>query len=161
VNSLLRLAACASLLGLFCVGAFALFPAAVGDAGLDLTEWFRCQRILDIEERRGEEITRLQGEAMQRHHAKNAVARELIAGRLTLAEATARFADLPGPPPHMVELLRRCYGGVTAEESMCRHVIEWSCQILELEKQTEQSRALRDRLEKELQSLRPGAQLPQ
>jgi hypothetical protein len=161
VNSLLRLAACASLLGLFGVGAFALFPAAVGDAGLDLTEWFRCQRILDSETQRGEEISRRQGEAIQRHHAKNAAARELIAGRLTLAEATSRFADLPGPPPHMVELMRQCYGGVTAEESMCRHVIEWSCQLLEMEKHMEQSRTLRDRLEKELQSLRPGVQLPQ
>jgi hypothetical protein len=158
MNPLLRLAGCASLLGLFFLGAFAFLPVFEDEAGFNPGEWLRYRQIFESETERGEELEQQNGRAIERHHAKNAIARELIAGRLSLAEAVRRFDDLPFPPANMRDLLRRCYGGASDAESMTRHVIEWTCQLLDREPDREA--ALRARLEAELRSAVRDAQDP-
>jgi hypothetical protein len=150
MNSLLRLASCASFLGLFFVGVYAFYPVVLEDAGLDFAEWIRCRRTFDNETERGEELSQQRLFAIERHLAKNQIARDLIAGKLSLAEAADRFGELPHPPRRMWELLRLYHGAGNDEEIMRRHVLDWTCTLLE----DEPARALRARLENELRSPR-------
>jgi hypothetical protein len=156
MNSMLRLAGCASFLGLFFVGAYAFCPVVLEDAGLDIAEWIRCRRTFDSETERGEELSQRRQFAVERHLAKNQIARDLIAGKLSLAEAADRFGELPHPPRRMRELLRLYQGSATDEEIMGRHVIDWACTLQENE--PARVDALRARLEKELQEYLHNAQ---
>jgi hypothetical protein len=155
MNSLSRLAVCAGLLGLFFLTAYAFCPASVRDAGLDLMEWVRGRRDLDSEAERGEELSRKQQFAIERHLAKNRIASDLIGGRVSLAEAVAQFATLPHPPERMRELMR-FYHGTPApdEEILIQHVIDWACLLLDEE--PDRAAAVRVRLENERQALRGG-----
>ena len=65
--------------------------------------------------------------------AKDAIARELIAGRLSLAEATRQVIEMPGATEFLRRFVRDRFPGATAEESVSRHVIQWTCDLLERE----------------------------
>jgi hypothetical protein len=153
MNSLPRLAVCTCFLGLFFVGAYAFCSAVVEVAGPDLAEWIRCWRTFDSETGRGEELSQQCQYALERHQAKNQIARDLIAGRLSLAEAAARFAELPHPSQRMREMLRFYHGtAATDEEIMSQHVIDWACLLLEEE--PARAAAVRHRLENEWRAQR-------
>jgi len=156
VNQFLRLACCASILGLFFVGIYFVCPALLDDAGLDFSEWARCQQIFDSESERGEELSQRHGQSVKRLMAKDEIARDLIACKLSLAEAVKRFDDLPSPPARMHELIRLQFGGASDEESMSRHVIEWACQLLG--DQPDKVAAQRARLENEMRANEHNAQ---
>jgi len=154
MNSLLRLAGCAGFLGLCVVVTYALFPCVPEWAGMDLMKWIGCQRMLDREATRTEELSRRQHHSNERILAKDRIARDLIAGRMSLAEAARRFGALPHAPAPLREQLRADYVGASEEECMCRHVIEWACQLTR--NQPGEAEALRRRLEEELRAnLRP------
>jgi hypothetical protein len=156
VKALLRLAGCASFVGLCFAGAYALFPDAPARGGLDLAECFRCQRAFDSETARCEELERLQRLSRDRMRAKDQIALELIADRLSLTEAARRFEELPDAPAWLWFQLRADYAGVGKEECMCRHVIDWARELLR--DHPGRAEALRQRLEEELREhLRPSS----
>jgi hypothetical protein len=62
----------------------------------------------------------------QRIEAKEAVVRELIAGRVTLPEATARFMALNQSHPEYLRMIRENYPGSSDEEKTARNVIDYS-----------------------------------
>jgi hypothetical protein len=156
MTSLLRLAACAGCLGLFFVGALTFCPAVLEESGLDFTEWVRCRQFIDRALARSEELEHLRDQAIRRVHTKDQIARDLIAGRIGVVEAATRYGDLPYPPPRMWEMLRMVHGGASDEETMCRHIISWTCQLVDDE--PARTEALRTRLESEMQAHLRNAQ---
>jgi hypothetical protein len=58
--------------------------------------------------------------------AREAVIRDLRAGRLTLAQAAARFRDINGPDGKAPLEVAGRFGGATEEERLCRQVIAWA-----------------------------------
>ena len=156
MSSLLRLAACAGCLGLFFVCALTFCPAVLEESGLDFTEWVRCRQFIDRALAHSDELDDLRDQSIQRVHAKNQIASDLIAGRIGVVEAATRFGDLPCPPPRMWEMLRDLHGGNSDQECMCRHLISWTCQLLDDD--PARSEALRARLEAEMRAHLRNAQ---
>jgi hypothetical protein len=90
--------------------------------------------------------------ALQRGNRKIQVVEEVIAGRLSLVEAAARFRDLwREEPPVSVEGFRRYYAGASDEERYCRAVI--GCSGTMTTGQPEKDQEVTRRLEAELAEL--------
>jgi hypothetical protein len=148
MDSVLRLAGCAAFAGLLIAGGCALRPDLFVGPRLDSWDWPKSLRQYHAASERDEELARQDRFALERIKAKDAIARDLIAGRLSLAEAAARFGELPHPPQQMRELLRHYQGAGSDEENMRQHVLDWACLLLEEE--PAQAEALRRLLLAEL-----------
>jgi hypothetical protein len=101
--------------------------------------------------------------ADRRMEGKQQVTLDLIAGRLTLPEAAARFKvlnDTPADCPCRYDMVAE---GKSPEERLCRQVINWA--VTEVAQTSEpEALALWERLEAELQALRHrdgGVRLPE
>jgi hypothetical protein len=77
-----------------------------------------------------EEIGERQRRVLARMRAKDAIAEDLIAGRLTLVEAAARVRDLPDGFDGWLGLLPPDEQGAGDGETLCRHVIAWARVVL-------------------------------
>ena len=148
MHSLLRLAGSAALAVLLITGGCALHPSLFADLGLDWWTWPKSLWQRDVEHERDVELTRRWQGAEWRTRSKDRICRELIAGRLTLAEATRQFMGLPGTTEAMWQGIRSHFAGATPEENMGRRVIVWACGLLEQE--PVRAEALRRRLHAEL-----------
>jgi len=148
MHPLLRLAGCATFAVLLITGGCALSPDLFVDLGLDWWNWPNSLRQHEADSERAEELTRQGQFVLEQIKAKNEIARDLIAGRLSLAEASARFSELPHPPLRMRELRQIYHGAASDEEIMRQHVLDWACQLLEEE--PARAEALRRRLQAEL-----------
>src|SRR5262249_17920621 len=62
----------------------------------------------------------------RRLRAKEAVVTELLAGRLTLLEAAARFGELDAGMPETRDRVLRAYPGVPYRVGLCRQVIAYA-----------------------------------
>ncbi|HEX5269789.1 MAG TPA: hypothetical protein VFW33_04840 [Gemmataceae bacterium] len=141
---------------LSCVALLAGALAALGQyrppwaAGMNL-DWWSLPELRE-EVRRGKEdraaLERAGVAVVTRREAKERATQELLAGRLSLAQAAARFREadaLPGGCP------RRCRApGRTEEERSCREVIGWAVAAAERAGGPGIGRAIRRRLEAEL-----------
>jgi hypothetical protein len=87
----------------------------------------------------------------RRVQAKYAVVTELVAGRLTLLDAAARFRDLDAGLPDVRDRLMEQYPGVPYAVALCRHVIEHARSVLRVQA-PEQVASVVARLEAELQA---------
>jgi hypothetical protein len=87
-------------------------------------------------------------ESIQRCKAKEDVVRDVIAGRLTLLEAAARFRDVNASWPKARAVLQQAYAGLPYELALCRQVIAYA--EVELRWSDQKDRVLR-RLEAELE----------
>ena len=87
----------------------------------------------------------------RRIQAKHAVVTELLADRLTLAEAAAGFRDLDAGLPEVRDRLVQQYPGVPYEVALCRHVIEQARSVLRV-RDPDQVEPVVTRLEMELQA---------
>lgn len=65
-------------------------------------------------------------EVMRRIVIKEGIVTDLIAGRTTLADATARFVELNASRPHYLAALRDAYPGATDYEKFARNVISFA-----------------------------------
>jgi hypothetical protein len=86
-----------------------------------------------------------------RVQAKRAVVTELLADRLTLGEAAARFRELDADMPETRDRLVQHYPGVPYEVAMCRQVIEQARSVLRV-RAPEQVERVVARLEAELEA---------
>jgi hypothetical protein len=88
--------------------------------------------LAQIEENRqiGKEIDDRHRRVLERMKAKDAIAEDLIAGKLTLVEAAARVRDLPDGMPGWMNLLPPEELGANDDETLCRHVIGWAQTVL-------------------------------
>ena len=149
MQHLLRLAGCAAFACLLFTVGCALAPDLLVDLGLDWWHWPKQVGEADAAANLAKEVAGRRQALDAQMHRKDQICRELIAGRLTLAEATRQFMELPGTTEFMWREIRTDFPGATAEESMSRHVIVWACDLLEQE--PARAEALRRRLDAELQ----------
>jgi hypothetical protein len=96
----------------------------------------------------------------RRLHAKQEVIVELVADRLTLLEAAARFAELDADVPGIRERLAQRYPGASAEVAWCHEVIERARSVL-WARAPEQLEQVVARLGAELQAYEEQAGSPQ
>jgi len=87
----------------------------------------------------------------RRVQARDAVVTELLAGRLTLLEAAARFGELNAGMPETRDRVMRAYPGAPYRVALCRQVIEQARSVL-LVRAPEQVERVVARLEAELQA---------
>jgi hypothetical protein len=111
-NHLVCLALAASAVGLLMV----LLPKRPGRTGIATWNPARLLEAVAREQRRGEELDGAVAAAFGCCDAKHAVAREVVAGRMSLTDAAARFQELDaacsGPG---VRLLRSSWPGASDE----------------------------------------------
>src|SRR5262249_12653247 len=94
--------------------------------------------------------TRLES-TLRRLQTKDAVLNELLAGRLTLLEAAARFGELDAGLPDTRDHLLKAYPGVPYQVALCRQVISYARAEMRL-RAPEQMESVVARLEAELQA---------
>jgi hypothetical protein len=132
-----------------------LAPQALSPLGLDFGDLPALQRRLEETRLRGEELDRRREALLRRIAAKERVVAELVAGRLTLLQAAARFRDLKGEPPDLAAppgLACGCSEG----ERLCREVMAWADGWL-AEQAPQRAAAVAARLEAELRRHRDRA----
>ena len=106
--------------------AFAANPAWARSAGLDVWNVSELSRQKEELAERHEELTAVDTDICRRIGAKEAVVRELIAGRTDLARATAEFVALNQPNPEYMRVIRETFPGSSDEEKMARNVIAYT-----------------------------------
>jgi hypothetical protein len=151
MKHLLSLIAVAALVGLAFAGLGCLRPALLEEAGLDVWDWPQYQMALCAETEREQELDQSFADLFRRREAKAAVGRELIAGRVTLAEAAQRIFDLTVDPDMLRANVRKWYAAGTDEENLERFVIDFACDLLQ--NQSARARELRQQLLAELHGL--------
>jgi hypothetical protein len=147
----LRWAACAAFLGLVLLGAYLLFPPGRSSGNGDDPGSTDGPRAYAAMLQRATELDQSLRARQRRLRAQDQIAHELVAGRITLAEATRRFGELPNAPEKFYELLSLGFPGNSDQERLGRLVISWACSVLE--KQPDQAAFLCWRLETELADL--------
>jgi hypothetical protein len=123
-----------------------LAPAWLGPDGAD---WAGCWRDLVEARRRGERLDRDLRAIAERTAAKDGAVRELIGGRLTLAEAAARFRAADESAGARFGRYWR-WSDRPEGERLCRQVIEWVRVELRSGGAAPGGRLLLERLEAEL-----------
>jgi hypothetical protein len=86
-------------------------------------------------------------DVLRRIAIKDAIVGDLIAGRVTLVEATDRFTALNAARPRYLAALRESFSGATDQEKFARNVISFAVCRVEPHERAE----LSSRLETELQ----------
>jgi hypothetical protein len=141
------LLAALAVCGILCA-VFSFRPDWAEATGLDLWTLPAAQAKVESELRRGDDLDVQLAEAHQRLGAKQEVVSDVIAGRLDLPEAAARFRDVT--PPDALRYLRTSYAGASDDERFCRAVIQWVHATLRARSRAEADRTAA-RLEAELQ----------
>jgi hypothetical protein len=111
----------------------------------ELQEEIRCGKQREAELSRGTGIARCA--------VREEVTQELLAGRLTLPEAAARFRALNAAAGPSVPPLGLWFAGATEEERLCRQVIAWTESASTSPRSPGSSLPARRRLEAELNAL--------
>jgi hypothetical protein len=149
VNGLIRFALCGIVVGTFLTGLLAAYPEGAVALGVDFWNLPELQRRCEESQRHRAELDERTQPLMRRLQEKSRVSRELAAGRLTLLQAAVQFRDLnaqgrPNPVP-----LRARFAGSTEAERVCRQVILWTYEEVEMV-DAERAERLRASLEEEL-----------
>jgi hypothetical protein len=77
------------------------------------------------EVRRAEELNAREEVSFRSFRGKQAVTRELVAGRLTLAEAVEQFRDLTRAHEGAMKELLAAYPTSTEDEAVCQSLLTW------------------------------------
>jgi hypothetical protein len=126
------------------VAAFLLYSGG-GGWFPELGEWPGARRELEEAERRSAELTEQAQGGVARLWAKERVAEEVIAGRLTLRQAAARYRHLARAHPGFFwKQYREAYPGPTDWERHCQEVL--ALVRHRLRDRPDQARAVLDRL---------------
>lgn len=113
-------------LGLAAAAATAADPTWVRAAGFDVWNYSRLER--EVAEARAEttDLIAADGEVQNRIAAKESLISDLIEGRMTLAEVTARFVVLNASHPAYLSTIRAHYAGRSDLEKTARNVIDYA-----------------------------------
>jgi hypothetical protein len=127
-----------------------LFPGQAGSLGLDFwnvpAALDSLQQAVQLDEQLDDQIQA----AGERSAAKNEVAEDVAAGRLTLLEGAARFRDLDASAAESYRQgWRRLAQGASDDERYCRQVLGYLAAVLR--DRPDGGAAVRGRLEAELQ----------
>jgi hypothetical protein len=99
-------------------------------SGPDLADFAAWDPAARRELRAGAALEARDREALRRMALKEAAVRRLIEGRAALPEVAAEFRSVSGNERYYWEYLERTYAGATAEERVCRNVIDYAEQAL-------------------------------
>jgi hypothetical protein len=113
--------------GVLAAAASPWLPGWLAAAGLDVWNAPALRRQVDANLRREAELAADIVDVQEQIRAKEALADELIAGRLSLAAATDRFGAMLDARPAMRRGLRCLYPDVTSDrELVARHVMDYA-----------------------------------
>lgn len=127
-------------------------PTLARSVGMDVWNVPELRQQLDNASGENRRLNTEDDIVLQRIARKETIVRELIAGRATLADATALFGELNAARPLALEAVRDAYPGATDQEKTARNVIAYA-----LGRATGADRgALSRRLEAELQQMTAG-----
>jgi hypothetical protein len=98
-------------------------PALVTDLGLDFWNVPALQARLDQDVRHHRELDAKDVEVLRRIEIKEGVIADLIAGRMSLPEATTHFKVLNIGRPDYMTIIRAGYPGATDDERLSRNVL--------------------------------------
>lgn len=121
--SLRALAAISFLTALAAVGVFA-DPSAAEEAGLDVWHVVDDERRIRAAEESNRAFDRATEESARRIAARDEVKRDLAEGRLTFAEAAARFTQINRSDPRATVYARRFYPGRTEADVAARQLVQ-------------------------------------
>lgn len=144
-TSRLRLFALA--LPVFAVGL--VRPAWAQSVGLDVWNVPALQAEMRASADASDRLDEKDHEVQQRMAVKESLVAELIAGRTTLAEVTARFTDMNATRPDYVASIRATFSGTTDLEKSARNVIDYALARVPVAERA----AFAARLEAELQQM--------
>jgi hypothetical protein len=139
-----------------------LSPYTIFIAGQSQPGASEARQAADDESQRAAKLRAREGLAEERLRQRTRIVEEVIAGRLSLAQAAARFLRLNKATPECMSALRGLSPGVADEQIACEQVI-YAVGIV-LEDRREPSAAVLDRLRGALRELldRPsGLTLPE
>jgi hypothetical protein len=148
MSYLFRLACCCSLLALIGACCYIFRPFILEDMGFDFWELSKWQCQIDAESKRDQGLSDRMDAARHRYEARVRIGQELLASRISLAEAVLQTKELGGVADNYLRHLRRIVAGQTDEERFYRHVIDWTCDCFR--DHPEQAERLRRRLLGEL-----------
>lgn len=117
-----------TLTGLMFVGAsaLALFPTWVQSVGADVWNLPSDEASIRENARANDRITQQNDETLRRIAIKESIVEELLAGRLTLAEATDQFVEMNAARPECLNRIRAEYPGSGDREKTARNVISFA-----------------------------------
>ncbi len=143
----------AALSPLFAWLAMNLGPELCNDVRT-VTDYELARNALNRETARAVDLDSKRAIMRARAEGKSRICHDLIDGRCTLAAAARRLAELPAPPEDLGVVLGSSDEGATEHERLCRHAIDWTCEMLRDDPVA--AGAMRRRLEAELESCGQG-----
>ncbi|HEX5271812.1 MAG TPA: hypothetical protein VFW33_15045, partial [Gemmataceae bacterium] len=126
MNLYARALSCLALLGMSLVALSEYRPAWAARRGIDWWSLFELREEVRRGKEREADLDRDGAGVTARMEGKNKAVQGLLAGRLRLTEAAARFRDLNATADPPVRPLCENYAGATEEERVCRQVIAWA-----------------------------------
>ncbi|HKI33340.1 MAG TPA: hypothetical protein VKA46_15915 [Gemmataceae bacterium] len=126
MNFCVRTLSCVALLGMSLTALGQYRPAWAARLGLD---WWSLPELQERVRRGEQEMAEMDPRldaAAARMAAKEQTTQDLLAGRLTLLQAAARFRAHNASPPRLAADLADHIAGATEEERLCRQVIGWA-----------------------------------
>lgn len=101
-------------------------PAWATAVGLDVWNLPALREENEVAVERRRELDEENAEIKRRMEVKEALIRNLIAGRATLADVTTQFLELDQDRPGYLTLIRGTYPAATDQESMAQNVIQYT-----------------------------------
>ena len=131
-------------------------PAWARAVGLDVWNYPDLQQEFREAATQSEELDAADEHMLRRIEVKEALIRDLIAGRTTLAEVTAVFHEMTHSQPKSMVVIRYTFAGDTDQEKVARSVIGYAV----LRASPAERDALEHRLEAELKRMLAGSASP-
>jgi hypothetical protein len=151
MNLYVRTLSCLALLGTSLVALSQYRPSWAAELNLD---WWNLPELREDIRREKEREGKLRRDTgIARCAAREEVTQDLLAGRLTLPQAAARFRALNAAVGPNVPPLGLWFPGATEEERLCRQVIAWVESASTVPRSPGSGRTARRRLVAELTAL--------
>ncbi|HEY1191212.1 MAG TPA: hypothetical protein VGE74_26490 [Gemmata sp.] len=124
-------------------------PKLARSVGMDVWNVPELNQQLDAATNESNRLTCEGDVVLRRIAVKETIIKEMLAGRASLADATARFAEMNVNRPQAQEAVRHMYAGATDQEKTARNVIAFAAARVS----AAEREALSRRLEAELQQM--------
>jgi hypothetical protein len=124
-----RVAACGLALVFVALCAWRFGPDRVANLVADYRERQHWLQVLDQAQAQSDELQTASSRMVFRMTTKIRIGNDLVAGRIGVNEAAQQYENLPGMPRQFLPQLRETEQGTTDHERMCRHLIDYACDL--------------------------------
>lgn len=128
----------------------AVHPSLAQMIGADVWNMPALKEQVRVSEAEEDRLDDEDSEVMRRIAVKEAIITDLLAGRTTLTDATARFVALNASRPQYLQALRDTYPGTTDDEMFARNVISFAVARVPAHQRSELSSRLEGELRRSL-----------